>query len=62
MRSKYSLFLGYLFRISNYLERITFHDSTHMINMTYHIIISLEILRIDNGCSLEKEFIKGRLG
>ena len=43
---------------SNYRERITLSNSSHMISMTDPIAISVETLRIDNGCSLEKEFIE----
>ena len=41
---------------SNYLERITLSHLTHMISMADPIAIGVEILRIDSGCSLEKEF------
>ena len=43
---------------SNYLERITLYDLTHMMSMTDPVAISVETLRIESGCSLEKEFIK----
>ena len=43
---------------SNYLERITLFDPTHMISMSDHVAIGMETLRIDNGHSLEKEFIE----
>ena len=43
---------------SNYPERITLSNPTHMISMTDHIAIGVETLRIDSGCSLEKEFIE----
>ena len=43
---------------SNYLERITLSDPSHMISITDHVAIDLETQRIDNGCSLEIEFIK----
>ena len=45
-------------RISNYLERITLSDLTHMISMADLVAISVETPRIDSGCSLEKEFIE----
>ena len=48
--------MGYSIRISNYLERITLSNPTHMMNMTNLIAISVETLRIASGCSLEKEF------
>ena len=44
--------------ISNSPERIVLSDSTHMMSMVDPIAIDVETLRIDNGCSLEKEFIK----
>ena len=48
--------MGYSRRISNYLERIVLSDLTHMMSMVDHVAIGVEILRIDSGCSLEKEF------
>ena len=41
--------------ISNCPQRITIFDSTHMISMADLIDIGVKTLRIDNGCSLEKE-------
>ena len=52
-----SLFIGYSKRTSNYPKRITLSNSTHMMSMADHVAIGVETLRIDNGCSLEKEFI-----
>ena len=43
---------------SNYPERIVLSDSTHMMSMVDPIIISVETLKIDSGCSMEKEFIE----
>ena len=43
---------------SNYPERIALSNPTHMMSMADPIAISVEILRIDSGCSLEKEFTK----
>ena len=43
-------------RTSNYLERITLSNPTHMMSMADPIAISVETLRIDSGWSLEKEF------
>ena len=43
-------------RTSNYPERITISNPTHMMSMDDPIAISVETLRIDSGCSLEKEF------
>ena len=40
----------------NCLERITLSNPTHMMNMVDLVAISVKILRIDSGCSLEKEF------
>ena len=52
------LFVGYLRRTSNYPERITLSNPTHMMSMADPMAISVETLRIDSGCSLEKEFIE----
>ena len=41
---------------SNYLERISLSNPTHMMSMADRITIGVETLRIDSGCSLEKEF------
>ena len=48
--------MGYSRRTSNYLERITLSNSTHMMSMADPIAIGVETLRIDSGCSLGKEF------
>ena len=48
--------MGYSRRTSNYPERITLSNPTHMMNMTDPIAIGVETLRIDCRCSLEKEF------
>ena len=50
--------MGYSRRASNYPERITLYDLTHMMCMADHMAINVETPRIDSGCSLEKEFIK----
>ena len=50
--------MGYSRRTSNYLEKITLSDLTHMMSMTDHVAIGVETPRIDSGCSLEKEFTK----
>ena len=50
--------MGYSRRTSNYLERITLSNPTHMMSMTDPIVIGVVTLRIDSGCSLEKEFTK----
>ena len=43
-------------RTSNYLEIITLSNPTHMMSIADLVAISVETLRIDNACSLEKEF------
>ena len=50
------LFVGYSRRTSNYPERITLFNPTHMMSMADPIAIDVETLRIDSGCSLEKDF------
>ena len=49
--------MGYLRRTSN-LERIALSNMTHMMSMADSIVICVVTLRIDSGCSLEKEFIE----
>ena len=48
--------MGYSRRTSNYPERIGLSNPTHMMSMVDRIAIGVETLRIDSGCSLEKEF------
>ena len=48
--------MGYSRRTSNYPERISLSYLTHMMSMADPIAIGVETLKIDNGCSLEKEF------
>ena len=48
--------MGYSIKTSNYLERITLSNPSHMMSMADPIAIGVETLRIDSGCSLEKEF------
>ena len=48
--------MGYSRRTSNYPEKMKLSNPTHMISMVDPIAISIETLRIDSGCSLEKEF------
>ena len=50
--------MGYSRKTSNYLERIGLSNPSHMMSMVDPIAISVETLRIDSGCSLEKEFIE----
>ena len=52
--------MRYLRRTPNYLERITLYDLTHMMSMANPVAISVETLKIDSGCSLEKEFTELR--
>ena len=47
--------MGYSRRTSNYSERITLSNSTHMMSMADPIAIGVETLRIDSECSLKKE-------
>ena len=48
--------MGYLRRTLNYLEIIELSNPNHMISMADSIAIGVETVRIDSGCSLEKEF------
>ena len=48
--------MGYSRRTSNYPERIALSNPSHMMSMTDPIAFGVETLRIDSGCSLEKEF------
>ena len=48
--------MGYSRRTSNYPERRS--NPSHMMSMADPIAIGVETLRIDSGCSLEKEFIE----
>ena len=48
--------MGYSRRTSNYSEIIALSNPTHMMSMTDLMAIGMETLRIDSGCSLEKEF------
>ena len=48
--------MRYSRRTSNYLERVALSNPTHMMSMADPIAIGVETLRIDSGCSLEKEF------
>ena len=48
--------MGYSRRTSNYTERIILSNPTHMMSMADPVAIGVETLRIDSGCSLEKEF------
>ena len=50
--------MGYLGRTSNYPEIIILSYTTHIRSMADLVAISVEILRIDSGCSLEEEFTK----
>ena len=48
--------MRYLGKTSNYLKRIVLSDLTYMMSMMNPITIDVEMLRIDSGCSLEKNF------
>ena len=48
--------MGYSRRTSNYPEIIVLSNPTHMMSMADPVAISVETLRINSGCSLEKEF------
>ena len=48
----------YLRRTSNYPEIIVLFYLTHMMSIDNPVAINVETLRIDNRCSLEKEFPK----
>ena len=48
--------MRYSRRTSNYPERIAISNPSHMMSMADLITIGVETLRIDSGCSLEKEF------
>ena len=48
--------MGYSRGISTYPEKISLFDLTHMMSMVDPISISVETLRINSGCPLEKEF------
>ena len=50
--------MGYSRRTSNYPEIITLCNPSQMMSMADRIAIGVETLRIDSGCSLEKEFIE----
>ena len=50
--------MRYLRKTLNYIEKIILSNSTHMMNVTDLVVISVEIQKIDHGCSLEKEFTK----
>ena len=50
--------MGYSRRTSNYPERIALSSPSHIMSMVDHIAIGVETLRIDSGCSLDKEFTK----
>ena len=52
------LFLLYLRRTSNYLERIILSYITHMMSRANHVATSIKTLMINRYYSLEKEFTK----
>ena len=48
--------MRYSRRTSNYPERMTLFNQTHMMSMADLVAIGVETLRIDSGYSLEKNF------
>ena len=50
------MFVRYLRGTSNSPERIKLSDSTYMMSMADLVAIGMETLRINNECSLEKDF------
>ena len=48
--------MRYSRRTLNYPKRISLSDLTHMMSMADHVAVSVETLKMDSGCSLEKEF------
>ena len=48
--------MGYSRRTSNYPKRIALSNPSHMMSMADPVAIGVETLRINSGCSLEKEF------
>ena len=47
--------MRYSRRLSNYQEIITLSNPTHTMSMVDLVAICVKTLRIDSGCSLEKE-------
>ena len=52
------LYVGYSRSTSNYVERIALSDPTHLMSVADPIVVGVETLSINSGCSLEKEFTK----
>ena len=50
--------MGYSRRTSNCPKRITLSDPTHIMRMAGLVAIGVKTLRIDSGCSSEKDFTK----
>ena len=50
--------MGYSKGTLNYPKRIALYDLTHIMSMVDLVAISVETLRTNSGCFLEKEFIK----
>ena len=48
--------MGYSRKTSSYPKRIALSNISHMMSMADPIAIGVETLRIESGCSLEKEF------
>ena len=49
--------MGYSRKILSYPEKVILYNLTYMMSMTNLVAISIEIVEIDNRCSLDKEFI-----
>ena len=52
------LFMRYSRRKLNYLEKIRVSDVALMMSVADHVAMNVETLKINSGCSLEKEFTK----
>ena len=50
--------MGYSIGTLNFPELIALSNPTHLMSMLDLVAIGVETLRIDSGCSLEKEFIE----
>ena len=50
--------MRYSRRKLNYLEKIGVSDVALMMSVADHVAMNVETLKINSGCSLEKEFTK----
>ena len=48
--------MGYSRSTLNYPKRIILYDLTHVMSMADPVAISVETVRIESGCSFEREF------